>query len=87
MKASWASHGKNRASLWSDKALLYRQELSLSAEDSGMAVVIQQLVCGQVSGICFTREPVEETLMAISALSRWIKPVRYEIVFPTTDAI
>ena len=32
------------ASLWSDAALLYRQELDLDIEKSSMAVVIQELV-------------------------------------------
>ena len=34
------------ASLWSDAALLYRQELGLAVETSAMAVVIQEVVAG-----------------------------------------
>jgi len=45
------------ASLWSDRALLYRQELGLSVEHSAMAVLIQTLVVGQRSGIAFSRSP------------------------------
>jgi hypothetical protein len=45
------------ASLWSDRALLYRQELGLSAENSVMGVVVQKLVAGQVSGVAFSQSP------------------------------
>ena len=45
------------ASLWSDAALLYRQELGLDALTSTMAVLVQEMIPGQVSGICFTRDP------------------------------
>jgi len=45
------------ASLWSDRALLYRQELGLGVEHSVMAVLIQTLVVGQCSGVAFSRSP------------------------------
>lgn len=45
------------ASLWSDAALLYRQELGLQVEKSAMAVVVQELISGETSGITFTRAP------------------------------
>ncbi|HSO19207.1 MAG TPA: PEP/pyruvate-binding domain-containing protein, partial [Desulfosarcina sp.] len=45
------------ASLWSDAALLYRQELGLDTVSSAMAVLVQEMVPGQASGICFTRDP------------------------------
>ncbi|MGD8369809.1 MAG: PEP/pyruvate-binding domain-containing protein, partial [Desulfobacterales bacterium] len=44
------------ASLWSDAALLYRQELGLDVETSAMAVVLQELVAGDRSGVVFTRD-------------------------------
>ena len=46
------------ASLWSDAALLYRQELGLDTVSSAMAVLVQEMVSGQASGICFTRDPM-----------------------------
>ena len=46
------------ASLWSDAALLYRQELGLDTVSSAMAVLVQEMVPGQASGICFTRGPI-----------------------------
>jgi pyruvate,water dikinase len=45
------------ASLWSDAALLYRQELGLDTATSTMAVLVQEMVSGQVSGIYFTQDP------------------------------
>ena len=45
------------ASLWSDRALLYRRELGLDVARSAMAVVVQKLVAGDCSGIAFSRDP------------------------------
>ena len=45
------------ASLWSDRALLYRQELGLDVEKSSMAVVVQKLVSGNRSGVAFGKNP------------------------------
>ena len=45
------------ASLWSDAALLYRQELGLDVEKSSMAVVIQEIVIGDRSGVAFSKNP------------------------------
>lgn len=56
------------SSLWSDRALLYRRELALSVEQSRMAVVLQELVEGEVSGICFTRDPLQQEYMTIEAV-------------------
>ncbi len=48
------------ASLWSDAALLYRQEIGLDVEKSSMAVVVQETVTGDRSGVVFTRNPNDE---------------------------
>jgi phosphoenolpyruvate synthase/pyruvate phosphate dikinase len=48
------------ASLWSDAALLYRQEIGLDVEKSSMAVVVQETVAGDRSGVAFTRNPNDE---------------------------
>ncbi len=56
------------ASLWSDRALLYRQELSLSVKESSMAVVLQEMIAGDVSGVGFTRAPLSEGKMMIEAV-------------------
>jgi phosphohistidine swiveling domain-containing protein len=56
------------ASLWSDRALLYRQELNLDPVGSAMAVLLQELVVGDCSGVAFSRCPGREDLSAIEAV-------------------
>lgn len=56
------------ASLWSDGALLYRKELGLDVADSAMAVVIQEIVAGQASGVCFSRDPDESARAIVEAV-------------------
>jgi len=56
------------ASLWSDRALLYRQELGLDVEKSTMAVVVQEMVFGERSGVVFGVSPVHEKQCALEAV-------------------
>lgn len=56
------------ASLWSDGALLYRKELGLDVADSAMAVVIQEIVAGQASGVCFSRDPEDAGRAIVEAV-------------------
>lgn len=56
------------ASLWSDAALLYREELGLSVENAAMAVICQELIIGQSSGIMFTRAPDKSETTVIEAV-------------------
>ncbi len=56
------------ASLWSDRALLYRRELGLDIEKSAMAVVIQEMINGERSGVVFGKSPVEESQAVIEAV-------------------
>ncbi len=49
------------ASLWSDAALLYRQEIGLDANKSAMAVVVQEIVVGDKSGVAFSKSPNDNT--------------------------
>ncbi|MFC1765685.1 PEP/pyruvate-binding domain-containing protein [Planctomycetota bacterium] len=56
------------ASLWSDAALLYRREIGLDLQTSVMAVVVQELVRGQQSGIAFGRHPVEPDQAVVEAV-------------------
>lgn len=55
-------------SLWSDRALLYRQELQLAPGSSAMAVIIQELLAGETSGIVFTISPLSPKMMMIEAV-------------------
>lgn len=45
------------ASLWSDAALLYRKELGLDPAHSRMAVLVQEMVEADRSGVAFARDP------------------------------
>jgi phosphoenolpyruvate synthase/pyruvate phosphate dikinase len=45
------------ASLWSDGALLYRKELGMDMQKSAMAVIVQELVAGERSGVAFSMSP------------------------------
>lgn len=47
------------ASLWSDAALLYRRELALDPMRSRMAVLIQEVILEECSGVGFGRDPRE----------------------------
>ncbi len=56
------------ASLWSDRALLYRQELGLDVHTSSMAVVIQELIAGERSGVTFGRNPNDPSQVVIESV-------------------
>jgi len=56
------------ASLWSDRALLYRKELGLDISTSAMPVLIQELWAGEVSGVAFSRGPGGENRIVIEAV-------------------
>ncbi len=56
------------ASLWSDAALLYRQEIGLDVEKSEMAVVLQETVMGNRSGVVFSQNPSDETQAIIESV-------------------
>lgn len=56
------------ASLWSDAALLYRRELGLDVRTSSMAVVVQEIVSGERSGVAFSRDPNNDSRAVIEAV-------------------
>lgn len=56
------------ASLWSDRAILYRQELGLEVANSLIAVVIQEFIEGESSGVVFSRSPLKASEMVIEAV-------------------
>jgi phosphohistidine swiveling domain-containing protein len=56
------------ASLWSDAALLYRQEIGLDVGKSAMAVVLQETVTGDRSGVVFSQNPSDETQGVIESV-------------------
>ena len=56
------------ASLWSDAALLYRRELGLDIATSTMAVIVQEIVAGDRSGVAFSVSPGEPSRSVIEAV-------------------
>jgi phosphohistidine swiveling domain-containing protein len=56
------------ASLWSDRALLYRQELGLDPFISAMGVVVQRMVFGQSSGVAFSMSPLRASRASVEAV-------------------
>ncbi|WP_148678816.1 PEP/pyruvate-binding domain-containing protein [Aeropyrum pernix] len=46
------------ASLWSDRAVAYRESLGVSHSKAKMAVIVQRMVDADVSGVMFTANPV-----------------------------
>ena len=56
------------ASLWSDAALLYRQEIGLDVEKSSMAVVVQEIVAGERSGVAFSKSPNDDSQAVIESV-------------------
>ena len=56
------------ASLWSDAAILYRNEIGLNTETSAMAVIIQEMIFGECSGVAFSRNPNEESQTVIESV-------------------
>ena len=56
------------ASLWTDRALLYRNEIGLDVFGSSMAVVVQELITGEVSGIAFSVSPLDDSQAVVEAV-------------------
>ena len=56
------------SSLWSDAAILYRNEIGLDIETSAMAVIIQEMIFGECSGVAFSRNPNEESQTVIESV-------------------
>jgi phosphohistidine swiveling domain-containing protein len=56
------------ASLWSDGALLYRKEMRLNVDRSAMAVLVQEMVPGEKSGVAFGQNPQDDSQVVIEAV-------------------
>jgi rifampicin phosphotransferase len=64
MKQVWAS-------LWTDRSLMYRRELGLSTEKDSMAVIIEEFIPGEYSGVVFTQAPLAPESCMIETVSGW----------------
>jgi pyruvate,water dikinase len=56
------------SSLWSDAALLYRQETGLDIRHSAMAVVLQETIDSETSGVIFSQSPTDEKMCLIESI-------------------
>jgi pyruvate,water dikinase len=56
------------ASLWSDAALLYQNELKLDVKESAMAVICQSMVPSDKAGVAFSRNPLNANEALIEAV-------------------
>lgn len=56
------------ASLWSDRALMYRKEIGLDPLKSAMAVLIQEMAAGDCSGIVFGKNPNDGSQAVIESV-------------------
>ena len=56
------------ASLWSDAAMLYRKEIGLDVNQSKMAVLVQEMINGNRSGVIFTRNPANNNESIIESV-------------------
>jgi len=56
------------ASLWSNRAILYRKELELDIDKSKMGVLIQEMIAGDRSGVTFSQSPDNKDQAMIEAV-------------------
>lgn len=59
------------ASLWSDAAFSYRQSQGIEHRSVSMAVVVQEMVPSDISGVTFTADPVSGSESVIITESSW----------------
>lgn len=59
------------ASLWSDAAFSYRQSKGIEHREVNMAVVVQEMILSEVSGVTFTADPVSGSENVIVTESSW----------------
>ncbi|GAA3632393.1 PEP/pyruvate-binding domain-containing protein [Microlunatus ginsengisoli] len=59
------------ASLWTGRAIAYRDRQGIDAGQLGMAVVVQELIDAEAAGIMFTADPVSGDAGAIEIDSAW----------------
>ena len=88
LKACWAS-------LWSERAIAYRQTQKIADEGLAMAVVIQEMCEADVSGVLFTVAPFNENASIIesnwglgeSVVSGAITPDSFHVSWETGEVL
>ncbi len=56
------------ASFYGTRAVIYRIENNISAENAGMAVLVQQMVKAKYSGVMFTASPEDKNMISLEAV-------------------
>lgn len=59
------------ASLWAEQAFSYRQSQNIEHRSVSMAVVVQEMVQSEISGVTFTTDPVSGNTSVIITESSW----------------
>ena len=59
------------ASLWTGRAIAYRERQGIRSEDVSMAVVVQELVSAEAAGVVFTANPLTGALGEIMINAAW----------------
>ena len=76
------------ASLWSNKAILYRKELSLNPKESKMAILVQEMVIEKISGLAFSQDPYsKENRVVIEAIEGQCSELVDNIKEPRKDLL
>ncbi|NCU31427.1 MAG: hypothetical protein EOM23_00500 [Candidatus Moranbacteria bacterium] len=76
------------ASLWSNRAILYRKELSLNPKESKMAVLVQEMVIEKISGLAFSQDPYsKENRVVIEAIEGQCSELVDNIKEPKKDLL
>src|SRR5579883_542527 len=59
------------SSLWTARALIYRHRQGIAPEKNRMAVIVQQMVEAEASGVLFTRNPINSSPEEIVINAAW----------------
>ena len=82
-----ASIKKVYNSMFAEKALVYLHDYSQKNQDIGMAIILQEVVFGEVSGVAFTKDPLNNSIFLVESViglngilvSGKVSPSRFEI--------
>ncbi len=74
-------------SMFAEKALAYLHDYPQKNQDIGMAIILQEVIFGEVSGVAFTKDPLNNSVFLIESViglneilvSGKVSPSRFEI--------
>ena len=64
------------ASLWTDRAVSYREEAGIDHRDVSLSVVVQRMLDAELAGVLFTADPLtgRRSRTVIDAAQGWARP-------------